>query len=164
LAQKRELAVHSGVMDNDFSVDLADIAATIKSSEVITIRFIAVGQRLLLDFRCTEIDGPMVRVVSPVKSVEERYRELRKTRPRFAPPEKIEAIWWPRFAKSLDTTGIWRAVMERVSESGHVDAVRQAEEALAEIVQLEHRQQIDAVRGTGFRTLWAASSKKLQAD
>jgi len=148
-------------MDNDFSVDLVDIAATIRSSEVITIRFIAVGQRLLLDFRCTEIDGPMVRVVAPVKSVEERYRELRQMRPRFGPPEKIEAIWWPRFAKSLDTTGVWSAVMERVSESGHVDAVRQAEDALAEIVALEHRQQIDAVRGTGFRTLWTASSKKL---
>ena len=34
-----------------------------------------------------------------------------------------------------------RAVMERVSDSGHVDAVRQAEEALAEIMRLEREQQ-----------------------
>ena len=148
-------------MDNDFSVDLVDIAATIRSSEVISIRFVAVGQRLLLDFRCTDVDGPMVRVVPPVKSVEERYRTLRQVRPRFALPDKIEAIWWPRFAKSLETTGVWRAVMERVSESGHVDAVRQAEDALAEIVKLEYEHQIAAVRGIGFRTLWAATSKKL---
>ena len=161
MARKRAPTVHSGVMDNDFSVDLVDIAATIRSSEVISIRFVAVGQRLLLDFRCTDVDGPMVRVVPPVKSVEERYRTLRQVRPRFALPEKIEAIWWPRFAKSLETTGVWRAVMERVSESGHVDAVRQAEEALAEIVRLEHEHQIAAVRGIGFRTLWAATSKKL---
>jgi hypothetical protein len=146
-------------MDNDFSVDLVDIASTIKSGEVLTIRFIAVGQRLLLDFRATEIDGPMVRVVMPVKSVEERYRMLKQARPRFAPPEKIEAIWWPRFAKSLASTGIWKTVMERVTESGHVDAVRLAEDALAELVRLEYEQQREAVRGEGFKTLWAAESR-----
>ncbi len=147
-------------MDNDFNIDLVDIATTIRASEVITIRFVAVGQRLLLDFRCTEIDGPVVKVVTPVKSVEERYRSLRHLRPRFPSPEKIEAIWWPRFASSLSTTGVWKAVMERVSDSGHVDAVRHAEEALAEIVRLEREQQRDAVRGVGFKTLWVASPAK----
>jgi len=32
-------------MDNDFSVDLGDIAATIRSSDVIAVRFVVVGQR-----------------------------------------------------------------------------------------------------------------------
>ncbi len=144
-------------MDNDFSIDLVDIAQTIRSSEVLAIRFVAVGHRLLLDFRSSEIDGPMVRVVTPVKSIEERYRSLRQLRPRFAPPEKIVAIWWPRFVSSLESTGIWAAVMERVSETGHSDAVRQATAALAELVELERRQQQDAVSGAGFRTLWSAS-------
>ena len=65
-------------MDNDFNIDLVDIASTIRTSDVITIRFVAVGQRLLLDFRATEIDGPLVKVVEPVKSVDERYRMLKK--------------------------------------------------------------------------------------
>jgi hypothetical protein len=85
---------------------------------------------------------------------------LKLVRPRFAPPEKIEAIWWPRYAKSLAPTGIWKAVMERVSDSGHVDAVRQAEDTLEELIRLEHEQQRDAVRGEGFRTLWAAGSRR----
>jgi len=144
-------------MDNDFSVDLGDIAATIRSSDVIAVRFVVVGQRLLLDFRTTEIDGPMVRVVPPVKSIEERYRNLKQLRPRFPAPEKIVAIWWPRFARSLATTGTWNLVMERVSESGHVDAVRSAEEALEELIALEAEQQRDAVVGEGFRTLWSRS-------
>ena len=148
-------------MDNDFNIDLVDIATTIRSGEVLTIRFVAVGQRLLLDFRSTELDGPMVRVVMPVKSVEERYRTLGQMRPRFLAPRRIESIWWPRFATSLASTGVWKAVMERVSESGHVDAVRQAEEALAEIIRLEREQQKDAIRGTGFRTLWAASARRI---
>lgn len=144
-------------MDNDFNIDLVDIASSIRSCDVITIRFVAVGQRLLLDFRATEIDGPMVRVVEPVKSVEERYRTLKKLRPRFAAPPRIVAIWWPRFASSLESTGIWSEVMQRISESGHVEAVRQAEDTLAELIRLERAQQRDAVRGTGFRTLWSRS-------
>ncbi|MEO6396939.1 MAG: hypothetical protein ABIP13_00575 [Tepidiformaceae bacterium] len=142
-------------MDNDFNIDLVDIASTVRTNDVITIRFVAVGQRLLLDFRTTEIDGPMIRVVDPVKSVEERYRALRKLRPRFATPERIVSIWWPRFAHSLESTGIWGEVMERITESGHVDAVRSAQETLSELLRLERVQQRDAVRGEGFRTLWS---------
>ena len=147
-------------MDNDFNIDLVEIASTVRTNDVIAIRFVAVGQRLLPDFRTTEIDGPLVRVVDPVKSVEERYRNLRKLRPRFGPPERIVAIWWPRFASSLETTGVWKEVMERVSESGHVDSVRAAEDTLAELIQMERAQQKDAVRGDGFRTLWSASPSR----
>jgi hypothetical protein len=147
-------------MDNDFSIDLVDIAHSIQSGDVITLRFVAIGHRLLLDFRTTELDGPLVKVVEPVKSVEERYRSLRRLRPRFASPEKIVSVWWPRFAASLRTTGIWEEVMTRVSETGHVEAVRRAEEALDELIALEAEQQRQAILGTGFRTLWSASPAK----
>ena len=142
-------------MDNDFNIDLIDIAATLRTADVVAIRFVAVGHRLLLDFRATDVDGPMVRVVEPVKSVEERYRTLKRLRPRFPTPEKITAIWWPRFAASLESTGVWAEVMQRVSESGHVDAVRRAEDTLRELVALEAKQQREAVTGHGFKTLWA---------
>ncbi len=147
-------------MDNDFNIDLVDIASTVGANDVITIRFVAVGQRLLLDFRATEIDGPLIKVVDPVKSVEERYRMLKKLRPRFSSPERIVSIWWSRFAYSLESTGIWAAVMERVTESGHVDAVRSAEETLSELLKLERMQQRDAVRGDGFKTLWSATPSR----
>jgi hypothetical protein len=144
-------------MDNDFSIDLADIAATIHTSDVVAIRFVSVGQRLLLDFRSTELDGPMVKVVEPVSSVEERYRSLRRLRPRFPAPEKIVAIWWPRFATSLHATGIWDEIIERVRDSGHLDALDRAEGALRELIAMEREQQHDAIVGRGFRTIWSAS-------
>lgn len=147
-------------MDNDFSIDLVDIAASIRTGEVLTLRFVAVGHRLLLDFRTTDIDGPLVKIVEPVKSIEERYRSLRKLRPRFEGPEKIVSIWWPRFAASLRTTGIWDEVMQRISDSGHTDAVRRAEDALQELIALEAAQQRAAISGTGFRTLWSASPSR----
>jgi hypothetical protein len=147
-------------MDNDFSIDLGDIASTIRTSDVITMRFVAVGHRLLFDFRSTEIDGPMVRVVEPVKSIEERYRTLKKLRPRFATPEKISALWWPRFAESLRTTGAWDEVMKRVSETGHTEAVRRADAALDELIALERAQQRGAITGDGFKTLWSIRASR----
>src|SRR5215211_5813415 len=57
-------------MDNDFSLDLNDIVSTIRGSDLVAMRFVSVGHRLLLDFRYTEVDGPMVKVVEPVKSIE----------------------------------------------------------------------------------------------
>ena len=147
-------------MDNDFSIDLADIAATIHTHDVIAIRFVSVGQRLLLDFRSNELDGPMVKLVPPVTSVEERYRSLAKLRPRFAAPEKIIAIWWPRFARSLEETGIWAEVMERVADSGHVDSTRRAGDTFRELLELELKEQRGAITGEGFRTIWSASPAK----
>jgi hypothetical protein len=147
-------------VDNDFSVDLRDISTTIASSDVLVLRFVAVGQRLLLDFRVTELDGPLIRVVDPVKSVEERYRDLRRLRPRLNNPDKIVAIWWPRFVSSLSTTGVWDEVMRRVADSGFTEAVRRAEDTLAELVALEQAQHRAAITGDGFKTLWSRSPAK----
>lgn len=144
-------------MDNDFSIDLVDIASAIRCNDVLTMRFVAVGHRLLLDFRTSDLDGAMVKVVEPVRSVEERYRTLKRLRPRFGSPEKIVSLWWPRFTGSLQTTGVWAEVMQRVIEGGNPDAVRRAEDAIAELIRLEHDAQRDAIRGAGFTTLWSRS-------
>jgi hypothetical protein len=144
-------------VDNDYSVDIEDVIGTLQTSDVVVIRFIALGMRLLLDFRATEIDGPLVRLVQPVTSVEERYKDLARMRPRLAPPEKIVAVMWTRFAPSLRTTGVWDVVMRRIADAGHADAARRAEEALAELVAAEAEEQRRAVKGEGFRTVWSAS-------
>lgn len=149
-------------MDNDFSIDLSDIAETIRSSDLIAMRFVSLGQRLLLDFRSSEIDGPMVRVVPPVRSVEERYETLKRLRPRFDAPGKIHALWWPRYTRSLKTTGVWDEVMQRVTEAGHPDAVRRAWEALEQLIAAEDEAQRQAIRGDGYRTLWTATAKRRQ--
>jgi hypothetical protein len=149
------------VVDNDFNIDLSEIASTIRSHDVVVLRFITVGQRLLLDFRCSDIDGPAVRLVEPVKSVQERYASLRKIRPRFRDPEKIVMVYWPRFTRSLGETEAWREVNARLVEAGFPESVREAEQALAEVIAAEAEHQRAAVRGgEGFRTLWEASPAK----
>jgi len=149
------------VVDNDYNIDMGEIAQTIQAHDVVVLRFVTVGQRLLLDFRCSDIDGPAVRLVDPVKSVQERYASLRKIRPRFRDPDKIVMVYWPRFTRSLAETPAWREVNARLVESGHPESVREAEAALAELVRAEEEHQRAAiVGGEGFKTLWGASPAK----
>ncbi|HET7737674.1 MAG TPA: hypothetical protein VFK32_03785 [Tepidiformaceae bacterium] len=146
-------------MDNDYSADLDEILSTLQTAEVVSVRFVVLGERLLLDFRTSDVDGPLVKVVPRVRSVQERYESLRKMRPRFDDPPRIISIFWPKFASSLESSGVKDAVLERVSESGHPDAVRRAAIAFEELVALERARQMDAVQGEGFRTLWSASAR-----
>ena len=126
---------------------------------MVSVRFVVLGERLLLDFRTSDVDGPLVKVVPRVRSVQERYESLRKMRPRFDDPPRIISIFWPKFASSLESSGVKDAVLERVSDSGHPDAVRRAAIAFEELVALERARQMDAVQGEGFRTLWSASAR-----
>src|SRR5207237_1236424 len=71
-------------------VELADAA------EVLAFVFRLFPQRLIIDFRYDEIDAPMIKVAQRVNSAQERLRELAKSRPRFATPERFFFILWPR--------------------------------------------------------------------
>lgn len=147
-------------MDNDFSTDRREAAEAIATHDVITMRFVSVGYRLLLDFRSTDIDGPLVRLVEPVRSVQERCESLRQIRPRFALPERLVAVSWPGFARSLGESEAWREVMKRIVESGHPDSVRSAENTLMTLERQEREHQANAIQGDGFRTLWSAAAPK----
>lgn len=148
------------VVDNDYSIDMRALVQTIATTDVITMRFITVGHRLLLDFRSTPLDGPMIRVVDPVRSVRERYESLRQLRPRFDLPERIVSVAWPRFVQSLADSDVWRTVLERVVDSGDPSAVRATEETLRRVLELEAEHQREAITGDGFRTLWSASARQ----
>ena len=144
-------------MDNEFGLDLAEVTATLASADLAVVRFITASKRLLLDFRSTELDSPCIAVVEPVRSIEERYKDLRRLRPRFPLPERIHVIWWPRYVSSLVTTGIWDRVVRRAAASGHGGIAEGAEMALRELIALETTLARAAITGDGFQTIWSAS-------
>jgi hypothetical protein len=111
-------------MDNDFFLDYDEIIRTIRSADVVTLRFVIINQRLLIDNRSSEIDPPLVKVVPRATSVEERFRSLKQLRPRFRLPEKISAIWWPKSIKSLVDHGVWDAIVQRIIEGVREDRRR----------------------------------------
>jgi len=144
----------SQLMDNDYILNLDEILHTVESAEVVRIRFGLLDKRLLIDNRYSEFEGPMVKVVSRSGSSEESFRSLKRLRPRFPLPEKMTAIMWPKYVSTLQSTGVWSAIVARIERSGHADSTRQCNEVLAELLKLEKQEIRNAISGEGFQTVW----------
>jgi hypothetical protein len=145
-------------MDNDYFLDLNEIIETVRSADVLTFRFVIVSQRLLVDGRHTEIDPPLMKLVPPASSSEERFRSLKRLRPRFRLPQKITSIWWPRYIGSLVDSGIWAALVDRLTADGFPEAAKRCEQVLQELRDLESGEVRSAIRGDGYQTLWQKRS------
>jgi hypothetical protein len=146
-------------MDNDYALDIDQIIRTIESAEVVTFRFMLLEKRLLIDNRTNEIDGPMARLVNRVGSSEERFRSIRRMRPRFKLPEKLTAIWWPKYIRTLESSGVWDAVVRRMEYSGFPNALQECETVLRELYEMERKEIRGAITGgDGFQTVWSAKT------
>jgi hypothetical protein len=141
-------------MDNDYVLNMEEILRTIGSADVVRIRFLLLEKRLLIDNRFNEFDGPMLRLVSRAGSSEESFRNLKRLRPRFPLPDKMTAIWWPKYVNTLCTSGVWTALVQRISDSGFTDSVHQCEEVLQELQTLERQEIRNAISGEGLQTIW----------
>jgi hypothetical protein len=145
-------------MDNDYVLNLDEILRTIDTAEVVRIRFLLLEKRLLIDNRCNEFDGPLVRLVSRSGSREESFRNLKRLRPRFPLPDKMTQIWWPKYVNTLYTSGVWAALVKRVADTGFSESVNQCEEVFRELQALERTEIRNAISGEGFQTIWARSA------
>ena len=141
-------------MDNDFFLDYDEIIRTVRGADVVTFRFVIINQRLLIDNRSSEIDPPLVKVVPRATSVEERFRSLKQLRPRFRLPDKISAIWWPKYVDSLVEHGVWDAIVQRIVDAGFSQAARECDGVLEELRTLERDEVRNAVAGQGYQALW----------
>ena len=141
-------------MDNDYVLNLDDILRTVDTAEVIRIRFQLFDKRLVIDNRTSEVEGPMVKLVNRAGSSEESFRNLKRMRPRFPLPERMTAIFWPKYANTLRNTGVWSAIVRRVEETGFEASVRQCEEVMQEMLELERQEIRNAISGEGFQTVW----------
>ena len=141
-------------MDNDYILNLDEILRTVETAEVVRIRFGLLDKRLLIDNRYSEFEGPMVKVVNRAGSSEESFRSLKRLRPRFPLPEKMTAIMWPKYVSTLQSTGIWNAIVSRVASTGHDASTRQCDEVLRELLTLEKQEIRNAISGEGFQTVW----------
>jgi hypothetical protein len=145
-------------MDNDYVLNLEEILQTINTADVLRIRFLLLDKRLLIDNRCNEFDGPLVKIVPRSSSSEESFRNLKRLRPRFPLPEKMTAIWWPKYINTLYSTGVWQAITKRIADTGFTESVRQCNDILRELLALERQEIRNAISGEGFQTIWQRTS------
>jgi len=144
-------------MDNDYELDLDAILETVRGSDVIAFRFVTISERLLIDNRFSAIDSPMMKVVERAASAKERFKSLKILRPRFRLPEKITAIWWPRYVGALVEQGVWDAIIRRMEVNGFTDAASEMQPVLDELRCLERAEIHRAIAGEGYQTLWPAA-------
>ncbi len=142
------------MMDNDYGIDVNEVMRVIRAADVLMLRFVVVPQRLLIDSRSNDLDGPLLKVVPRVSGARERFRELRRLRPRFPLPERITAVHWPHRVASLTTSGVWDVVRERLTASGFPGAENQATEIFEELKKLEYSEVQNAIKGEGYHTYW----------
>ena len=141
-------------MDNDFILDDEEIKKTISEAEVVTFRFVLIGERLLIDNRASEVDPPLVKLLPRATSAEDPCRSLKKLRPRFRLPEKISAIWWPESVESMVNRSIWGAIVQRIEDAGFHEAAEECESVLEELRASERRELHNALTGEGCQALW----------
>src|SRR5690606_31845083 len=116
-------------------------------------------QRLLMDVRST-VDGsvgPLVTLVEPVATVQERYLWLGRHRGMFGAPQGFSFFVWPHTVRHLvgsDALGRMRQRLDTLPGNG----AEQLESALAQLVALEKDEFRRAVAGADhYRTPWQRS-------
>jgi len=143
-------------VEDEFGVDLSEVLNVINTAEVFVVMFLLFERRLLVDTRTAAGEAPLIRVVDRVRNSDERFRELRRLRPRFAAPERIVAFQWPRSMRTFVESGAWEAISNRVQSLGASESTCLA--VLAELQLEERNESIRAVRGEEpYRTMRGGS-------
>jgi hypothetical protein len=109
---------------------------------------------LLLDTRTSADDGPLVIITPMVRNMEERLRSLQKLRPRFAKPESMALIAWPRLVGALQRLGVWDLIEERMVGLGGEVLRDRCQAAFLELEKQERALVRQAITGQGYDTLW----------
>ncbi len=143
--------------ENGLMVDLDELRKVVSECDVFTIGFRLFPQRLIVDTRAMAEEGPMVEVVEPVGTVEERFFWLGKRRPQFGVPERFTFFVWPHSLAFLVDCGLPDRIRERVGAAEPSGASQAIEEALAELRRLEQQSVQEALRGENYHALWPAS-------
>jgi|KNS12BottometaT_FD_k123_92171_2 hypothetical protein len=145
-------------MDGDFRFDPDELASSIESAQVISIFFPLLRKSLILDTRIDIEDGPMVKVVPMVDSLEERCRALKRMRPRLPRlmPEDVTFIPWPKYVSSLKRMGLWDKIVQRVAATGSKDAVGKCNRCYQTLVDLDGAELAAVIKGENYYTLWEA--------
>src|SRR6059036_1126459 len=118
-------------------IDLDEVRKVVEQCDVFTIGFRLFPERVIVDTRTLGEEGPMVEVVEPVGTVEERFFWLGKRRPAFGVPERFTFFVWPHSIPFLGESGLASRIRDRITDIGYPGAEETVDRSLADLERLE---------------------------
>jgi hypothetical protein len=140
--------------ENGLLVDVGQVREVVETADVFVIGFSNLPERLLIDTRASTLFGPMIKVVEPLGSIQERLFWLAQERGSFGMPQSFTFFAWPHSIGYLEESGIWARVLDRVRPNA--DAERKCAAAFATLRTLEREAMLAAIKGDRFVTIWPA--------
>lgn len=144
--------------ENGAAADLDEVRHIIDTADVFTIGFPLFPARLLVDTRSRDAEGPLIRIVGPVSTVQERFFELGRLRPQFSVPKRFMFFVWPNSIHFLAESGVVEAIEQRCTRGGSGGVATMCAEAVETLRRFEHQAMVDAIRGENCKTIWSAVS------
>lgn len=143
--------------ENGLLVDVAEIRQGVNNADVFAVGFRLFPERLLVDTRFDGRELPMVAIVDPVATLQERIFWLGRHRPTLGMPQNFTFFTWPHTVGYLEESGLWRDIRSRIMESHCSGADETVDAAFLDLAARERAASIAAINGSGHGTLWSAS-------
>jgi len=140
--------------ENGVLIDIEEVGKVVSTCDVFTIGFGMFPERVIVDTREAGETGPLVRVVEPVTSVEERFHWLGRERPAFGVPEQFSFFVWPHSVEFLQASGLWSRLRDRLNAEDRLQVGTMMDGTLADLQNLENGTVQQALSGEGFHSLW----------
>lgn len=146
-------------------MDITNITDIVRHADVFAVSFRLFPERLLIDTRHddagddTACSLPMVAIVDPVVSMQERFFWLGQHRPTLGMPKHFQFFHWQHSIRYLEESGVWDRIRHRVTSSHFSGARETCDDALRDLYAREHAAIADAIRGPRYETLWEAQRR-----
>ncbi|MGE5594676.1 MAG: hypothetical protein ACM3S1_01425 [Hyphomicrobiales bacterium] len=146
--------------ENGLSLDPEAVRQVLESADLITIGFTTFPERLLIDTRTVPDEGPLVAIVAPVGSVQERYLWLGQHRGKFGAPKGFSFFVWPQSVRGMIERHVLEPVRLRLRATSS-DGEEMLDRALERLRELDAAATENAIRGgEGWVTVWQAQGTR----
>jgi hypothetical protein len=146
--------------DNGLLINLDAFRVAVDGAGVLVTGFSHFPDRLLVDARSNEEEGPLVQVVDPAGSIQERLAWLMRRRPSLGATQSLKVLSWPHSIDFLVQSALWEHVCRRVSADIEPEVRLQCDLALKQLQNLELSANQEMLKGKDCFTLWRREEVK----
>lgn len=137
---------------------IIQVLSTIDEAEVLTIFFPNLAKALVIDVRRNFEEGPLVKVVGQVNSMEERMAAIEKMRPGLGRVRSIAGIPWAKSIRTLRENGVMARLEQRLVSGGENPqaAACACDTAFQKLLELEQEQWVNVIKGQNslYKSIW----------